>query len=144
MRLLVTTPVSGDEVGGFGTVETQINEQTFAFNDVEQLDQQVWSLLGEMILIAQKGEELLGRLHLGAAAEVFAEKDQSSHLARPQVLLCPQEKHLELHFQSGLSLKGSSIFFHSLKSSIIPDNAGAHTHRSSRFDLFHVCEMEKS
>lgn len=97
---LVTTPVSRDEVGGSGTVETQITEQTGALDDAEQLGQQVWSLLGEMILIAQKGEELFGRLHLGGAAEVFAEKDQSSHIVLPQFLLCPQQKLLEIHFQA--------------------------------------------
>lgn len=96
---LVTTPVSGDGSGGYGGAETEITDQTGAVDDAEQLGQQVGLLLGEIVLIAQTGEKRFGRVHRGGAAqEVGAEKDQSSHLFLLQAVICLQEKTLELHF----------------------------------------------
>lgn len=68
-------PVSGDEVARAGA-ESQITEQTGALDHAEQLRQQVWPLLGEVVLVTQTREELAGRLHRAAVAQqVGAEED---------------------------------------------------------------------
>lgn len=79
--------------------EILLPEQPSALDDAEQLRQQVWSLLGEMVLVGQAGEQLTGRPHGGrvAAQDVGAEKDQSPHLLRPQGLVHLQEAPLEVH-----------------------------------------------
>lgn len=93
------TPVRGDEVGGYSTGEVQVAEQPRALDDAEQLDQQVGSALGQVVLVGQPGEESTGRVHrVGVAAqEVGAEEDQSPHLFLTQGICCRQETLLEVH-----------------------------------------------
>lgn len=93
------TPVRGDEVGGYDTGEVQIADQPRALDDPEQLDQQVWSVLGQVVLVRQAGEEITGRVHRAqvAAQKVGAEEDQSPHVILPQVICCLQQKLLEGH-----------------------------------------------
>lgn len=97
--LKVWTPVRGDEVGGYSTGEVQVAEQPRALDDAEQLDQQVGSALGQVVLVGQPGEESTGRVHrVGVAAqEVGAEEDQSPHLFLTQGICCRQETLLEVH-----------------------------------------------
>lgn len=81
------------------TGEILLPEQPSALDDAEQLRQQVWSLLREVVLVGQAGEEVTGRLHDGrvAAQDVGAEKDHGSHLILPQGLAYLQEAPLEVH-----------------------------------------------
>lgn len=92
-------PVRGDEVLRSSAGEVLLPEQPRALDDAEQLHQQVRSLLGEVVLVGQAGEELTGRLHHGrvAAQDVRAEEDQSPHLVLPQGLAYLQEAPLEVH-----------------------------------------------
>lgn len=107
-------PVRGDEVLRSSTGEIVIPEQLSALDDAEQLHQQVWPLLGEVVLVGQAGEEVTGRLHRGrvAAQDVGAEKDQSSHLLLPQVIAYLQEARLEVHVAPRPVIKERQIRLH--------------------------------
>lgn len=106
-------PVRGDEVLRSSTGEILLPEQPRALDDAEQLHQQVWALLGEVVLVGQAGEEVTGRLHRGrvAAQDVGAEKDQSSHLILPQGLAYLQEAPLEVHVAPRPVIKSTVIRF---------------------------------
>lgn len=94
--------------------EFQIPEQPSALDGAEQLHQQVGSLLREVVLVGQAGEEVTGRMHRGrvAAQDVGAEKDQSSHLILAQGLAYLQEAPLELHVAPRPVVKERQIGLH--------------------------------
>lgn len=55
-----STPVRRDEVADCEVVESEVSDQTVAFDDEEKLLHQVWSLRREVVFILQTTEEVSG------------------------------------------------------------------------------------